>query len=294
MEKTCNQVSPDEYDVEYFDVLSKCYLLFDLWTHIRVSDVIRVLKPKKNEKILDIGCGWGTYSIECAKRGAIVTGIDYSIKSIECAKKLSGMILGENKIDFRISNANKLPFADETYDKVVSADLIEHISREDFIMMLAECKRVLKSKGQICIYTPNKAYFDIFYYFYGGVDAYLKRTGLANFKRLLFSLVKALLGIPYMFIEDRRVKRLKKEYYLDDVFPVLSENYQNYVEQRKKYEYLHIDIKAPETIVNCLKTNGFRIKEMRLTRGYTIFQRLPYPFSKCFGKVVTILSEKIS
>ena len=154
------KVSPEEYDNEYFHILSRRYIMFDLWTHLRVSDVLMLLRPKPGEKILDIGCGWGTFSIECAKRKASVIGIDYSVNAIRCAKNVSKTVLGEDKTNFLVSEAARLSFKNATFDKLIIADLAEHIAQNDFKEMLKECSRVIKKGGELCIYTPNSIYFD--------------------------------------------------------------------------------------------------------------------------------------
>jgi len=51
-----------------------------------LRNVFNIYYPQKNEKILDIGCGWGNLSIALQKRGFDVTGLDYSSKSIEVCK----------------------------------------------------------------------------------------------------------------------------------------------------------------------------------------------------------------
>ena len=47
------------------------------------------LNPNKHEKLLDIGCGWGRWTISSAKKGYESVGIDISINSLIIAKKIS-------------------------------------------------------------------------------------------------------------------------------------------------------------------------------------------------------------
>ncbi len=56
-------------------------------TRWQVSFLIRHLKIKKSHKILDLGCGYGRHSLEFARRGFKVVGVDYSRYLLDIAKK---------------------------------------------------------------------------------------------------------------------------------------------------------------------------------------------------------------
>ncbi|USB34212.1 class I SAM-dependent methyltransferase [Paenibacillus sp. YPG26] len=77
------------------------------------KNLIDLLKPEQNERILDLGCGTGDLSFQIAKSGAKVTGIDYSASMIEAAQKKYP------ELDFRISNGESFT-AEERYDAVFS------------------------------------------------------------------------------------------------------------------------------------------------------------------------------
>ena len=54
----------------------------------RIKTLIEVISPKPGERILDIGCGVGTFAYRCASAGALSVGIDYSVESIKAARTL--------------------------------------------------------------------------------------------------------------------------------------------------------------------------------------------------------------
>ena len=56
----------------------------------RIERVLHYLNPQKGEKILDVGCGVGTFAFHSAKHGAFGYGIDYSQESIKMAKLVAG------------------------------------------------------------------------------------------------------------------------------------------------------------------------------------------------------------
>lgn len=118
----------------------------------RYKNVINLLKQEfgslDNKIILDIGCGDGVLSYFLSKEGAKVYGIDYSDIAINFAKeKCKGM-----NINFVQGSAYDLDYEDNTFDIVVSSDVIEHL--EDVSQYLSEIKRVISNEGVVVISTP--------------------------------------------------------------------------------------------------------------------------------------------
>ena len=111
--------------------------------------IISLLKPKKGDKILDAGCGTGIFTEDILEYGALVVGIDISLPMLTRAgAKLEGYpfltVLGTMIC---------LPFADGTFDKVVSITALEFI--EDGRKALQELFRVTKRRGSILVATLN-------------------------------------------------------------------------------------------------------------------------------------------
>ena len=121
----------------------------------RIDYVLKFLVPAAGQRILDIGCGVGTYAFHSALAGAEATGLDYSEESVKAARALSARYHVSGSAAFVTGNACKLPFADNSFDKIVSADFIEHITDEEKNSMMAEMMRVLSPGGRIVIFTPN-------------------------------------------------------------------------------------------------------------------------------------------
>ena len=85
-------------------------------TSQEVDFVIKVAKLTRQDKILDLACGHGRHSIELAKRGLTVVGLDYSVPFIEKAKadaKKAGV-----KVDFTLGDMKDLPF-NQDFDVVL-------------------------------------------------------------------------------------------------------------------------------------------------------------------------------
>lgn len=103
---------------------------------------------ESGSRILEIGCGIGTVVSELAQQGHRATGTDISRVAIEYGRtKYPGL-------DLQVLPAEELPFADGTFDFVLSFDLFEHIAQID--RHVSEVHRVLKPQGYYLFQTPNK------------------------------------------------------------------------------------------------------------------------------------------
>lgn len=118
----------------YMDLESK--IIFD-----------REMNFSSEDRVLDFGCGIGRLSYWVAPKVFSVTGIDVNKKSIAAAKEMQKVA----NIDFRAYDGINIPFEDETFDKVISNWVWQHIlETEDFQATIKEVCRVLKRDGKIC------------------------------------------------------------------------------------------------------------------------------------------------
>lgn len=95
------------------------------------------------KKILEIGVGAGTDHLQWARAGAHCSGVDLTQAAIETTKARLAMYGFES--DLRRTDAEKLPFADHSFDLVYSWGVIHHSERPDLIV--SEIRRVLKPNG---------------------------------------------------------------------------------------------------------------------------------------------------
>jgi len=105
---------------------------------------LQLLGDVKGGRVLEIGCGGGQNSIVLAKKGAVVSGIDFSKNQIAYAKRLAkkeGM-----KVDFHVGDMQNLSrFPDCTFDLVMTAFSLLYV--ESLQKTFAEVHRVLKDEG---------------------------------------------------------------------------------------------------------------------------------------------------
>ncbi|MDD5347408.1 MAG: methyltransferase domain-containing protein [Candidatus Omnitrophica bacterium] len=161
---------------------------------LRIDIVLDALKPCPGEKILDLGCGSGTFAFHCVRSGAVAVGLDYSNESLRVACRLGERFA--NRALFTLADARSLPFSDHRFDKVVAADFVEHITRRDKDTVLKEIRRVLKEQGTAIVFTPNRirerigtAYWTMRHVLLGDsvprYDLHFGLTDRSEFERLL-------------------------------------------------------------------------------------------------------------
>jgi ubiquinone/menaquinone biosynthesis C-methylase UbiE len=115
-------------------------------------EIVARLKLKKSDRVLDLGCGTGVLTRLIADRldadaGGVSTGIDAAAKMIAVARKKR-----ENRTcRFETAAAEALPFADESYDAVVSSLFFHHVPLDLKAAALAEAYRVLRPGGTLVI-----------------------------------------------------------------------------------------------------------------------------------------------
>ncbi|WP_337103799.1 class I SAM-dependent methyltransferase [Paenibacillus sp. YIM B09110] len=102
---------------------------------------------KKN--VLDIGCGRGEFIQLLQSEGISACGIDLNADMVRYCKNKGYDVHQANAIEYLAT------VDDETYDGIFMAQVIEHISYEEYVPLLKEIFRVLKPKGVVVVETIN-------------------------------------------------------------------------------------------------------------------------------------------
>jgi 2-polyprenyl-3-methyl-5-hydroxy-6-metoxy-1,4-benzoquinol methylase len=84
------------------------------------------LRPGNGERLLDIGCNWGRWTIAAAQKGYRPIGIDPSLDAVLAARRVSKQLGVET--DFVVGDARFLPFFDDSFDTVFSYGVFQHFS----------------------------------------------------------------------------------------------------------------------------------------------------------------------
>jgi SAM-dependent methyltransferase len=126
------------------EVYEKCFVpaIFGQWAP-RLADAARVAS---GDRVLDVGCGTGVLARAAADRVAVesqVTGLDRNAGMLAVARRL------RPQIDWREGDATTLPFADASYDVVLSQFALMYFP--DRTSALKEMVRVLRPGGRLAI-----------------------------------------------------------------------------------------------------------------------------------------------
>ena len=107
-------------------------------------------------KVLEIGCGVGTDGLQFARGGATYTGVDLTEAAVGLARNnfASAGIAGE----FRMSDAENLDFADESFDVVYSHGVLHHTP--DIEAAVREIHRVLKPGGRAIVMLYHRGSYN--------------------------------------------------------------------------------------------------------------------------------------
>ncbi len=228
-------IRPDMSDEEFLDYLEKIDRGFAqdaYFAQKRGDPLFSGLMPVDSlagRKVLEIGCGLGAHSEMLCRAGAELTSIDLSPTSIETTRRR----LALKGLSARVqeSDAEKLPFEDESFDYVWSWGVIHHSPRT--LTCAQEITRVLKPGGRlgVMIYNRNSMYNWINVVFrYGVLRGKILRLSFQDLRNN-YTDGKYLGGAPLSKYFTRREIR-------NALFPELEIERQIAFEQKKAVSFL--------------------------------------------------------
>jgi 2-polyprenyl-3-methyl-5-hydroxy-6-metoxy-1,4-benzoquinol methylase len=146
----------------------------------KVEPVVRAVEQNRKapigstDRVLEVGCGTAALAAACARRGASVVATDLSLRWLVLAQK---RLAEEPGHDVKLIGcaAEALPFADESFDLVLAADVIEHV--DDPARFAAQAARVLRPGGLLFLATPNR--------FSLGLEPHVRLWGVGYLPRTL-------------------------------------------------------------------------------------------------------------
>jgi len=150
------EVSPDWYETA-FDAASADMA----WTDRTTSEVdraLKMLKPRGDERILDLACGSGRHAIELRRRGFSVVGADISPELIEIARGEAAA--ADLNVEFILTDIRELPYSEE-FDLVLNLNdgAIGYLENDEENRRAFEAiARVLRPGGRNLVQLPNILY----------------------------------------------------------------------------------------------------------------------------------------
>jgi len=106
-------------------------------------------------RVLEVACGRGGFARELSSCGACVTGCDFSLEALRVGKQKLQTSRNGGFCCFVQGDAQVLPFADESFDVLISCETIEHVP--DVKSAMREMWRVTRPGGRLFLTTPNYA-----------------------------------------------------------------------------------------------------------------------------------------
>jgi 2-polyprenyl-6-hydroxyphenyl methylase / 3-demethylubiquinone-9 3-methyltransferase len=117
-----------------------------------VIDLLKQYQKSNSHQIIEVGCGGGIFCEYIAKQGYNIVGVDLSLGAISVAQEHA--LINKLTISYEIASVYQLPFADESFDVVISSDFLEHI--EDLETAIYEMSRILKRNGLFIFDTISR------------------------------------------------------------------------------------------------------------------------------------------
>jgi SAM-dependent methyltransferase len=111
------------------------------------------------DRTLDMGCGAGRHAFEMYRRGADVIAFDQDadelakVSDMFAEMRKAGEVPEGAEADVKEGDALALPFADDEFDRVVAAEILEHVPAD--IQAIQELVRVLRPGGTMAITVPR-------------------------------------------------------------------------------------------------------------------------------------------
>lgn len=116
-----------------------------------MPNLVRIVSPQKGVKILDVGCGTGTFARAFSDAGAEVVGVDLGKELIEIAKKKS------SNIEYLVASADKLSMVtDSNFDVTTIVLAIQNMKNLDKV--LEEVSKKLKKDGRLVLVINHPAF----------------------------------------------------------------------------------------------------------------------------------------
>jgi glycosyltransferase involved in cell wall biosynthesis/SAM-dependent methyltransferase len=146
---------PDRWQLDAADTATLTELLEgepDVYYQRRVPRLIGLLELRDGDTVLDCGAGIGALSrvVKRVRPGVTVVMADGDARRLAAGRR-RGVAAEPVQVD-----AERLPFADASFDKVLLSEVLEHIADDE--AALSELRRVLKPGGVMAISVPHARY----------------------------------------------------------------------------------------------------------------------------------------
>ena len=115
---------------------------------------------RAGERLLDMGCGGGRHAFEAMRRGAHISALDYSEGDLKDVRAIATAMVEASEVPADLphgminGDALCLPFADNSFDRIICSEVLEHIWDAD--RAITELVRVLAPGARIAVTVPTR------------------------------------------------------------------------------------------------------------------------------------------
>jgi cyclopropane-fatty-acyl-phospholipid synthase len=114
----------------------------------KLALVCKKLKLAKGERVLDVGCGWGSFAIHAARSyGVKVLGVTLSERQVELGRHLAYEAGVSELVELRVADYREL--AGEQFDAISSIGMVEHVGAERIDLYMATLRDLLRPGGRL-------------------------------------------------------------------------------------------------------------------------------------------------
>lgn len=114
------------------------------------------LDVRPGDLVLDLGCGAGRHTYAVQRAGAVAVAADRDDVAVKGTFQMMHAVASSDGVPAGsglVADAARLPFADAVFDRVIAAEILEHIP--DDVSVMAEIARVVKPGGKVAISVPR-------------------------------------------------------------------------------------------------------------------------------------------
>jgi len=168
MKDKLDTVPPEVYTRDYYEQHCQGHTEFQQSHGGVIPDRLRIpltaAHVSAGMTVLDVGCGRGEILLQTARLGTRSYGFDYALPAVEITMEALKGQPDHMRILAHLSNAQRLPYPDQTFDRVFMLDVVEHLYPEELHRVFCEIKRVLTPTGKLIVHTmPNTWYYAVGY-----------------------------------------------------------------------------------------------------------------------------------
>jgi len=114
-----------------------------------------LLDVREGHSVLDVGCGDGYLLRKAARRASLTMGVDLDESRLRASRNslTDSRRSGQSPIELTVADAQRLPFADASFDRIICTETLEHVA--DAQLALRELARVLRPGGRLAVSVPH-------------------------------------------------------------------------------------------------------------------------------------------